>query len=110
MSAEKPVLNHSEITLRSASERPQKLHTAIRHRCATSQFDVVVAAVSNDLRISSAKTNELMKKSLRTISLTTKLVVFSREAIASSRTLLVDHNDPAYRIGIKRVAHADELP
>lgn len=71
-----------------ASDPAHSLSTSNAYRCSAGKIDVVVAAVSNDLRSSSVKTTELMRRSLASISMTAELVAWSREAIASSRGLL----------------------
>jgi hypothetical protein len=52
------------------------------------KISIVVATASSELRASSEKTTEIMKRMLVTLSMTAERVAWSRAAIASSRCLL----------------------
>jgi hypothetical protein len=62
-------------------------------RGAAGPNDHVVAAVSDDLRASSAKTNELILRSTASVCLTRSLVAVARKALARSRGLLGGRDD-----------------
>jgi hypothetical protein len=80
-----------EDTARKVSPAPEELPSRlvlISPQYPARKIAAVVAVVSSDLRISSEKTTETMKRMLVTLSMTAERVAWSRAAIASSRCLL----------------------
>jgi hypothetical protein len=108
MSTQKPILDHSTLKRRLALNPSQNADASSPQQCAASRIDAVIAVIHSDLRARSAETNELLKRSLATVSNTMDMIACSQEAIARSRVLLdrargpIAQNRPQIVAGINK--------
>jgi hypothetical protein len=108
MSAKKPILNYAEVEQQSSTKVSQEIKDSNMQQRMTCRNNEIVALVSDDLRAVSTKTNEVIRYSSDTVRRTTKMIAYSREAIAQSRTLIAGRVSWSYELGSQATADLDE--
>ena len=108
MCKEKLSLDQEGVRRQPSTALTQDVETSIPRQCEANRIDEVVAAVADGMRVTSAKTTELMKHSRKTVCQTRNMIASSREAIARSRALLANPVDLPCTVGSRYIADVNE--
>ena len=108
MSTEKLISEHIALKRQPALDLSQNVDALSPQQRAASRIDAVIAVIHSDLRVRSSVTNDLIKRSLASVSNTMDMIAFSQEAIARSRALLDDAPERIIQNRRQIVANIDE--